>query len=233
MQKERVLALFLLHAASRIFQRPAREPGPEAGEGGLRACTIPSMRLILASASPRRSELLTAARIPFEVRPVEVDERPLQGEDPAAYVLRAARDKARAFGMVPAGAVVLAADTTVVVDGEILGKPADAFDAARMLRLLSGRWHEVLSGVALRHRDAEATAVDRSRVRFLPLSEDEVRWYVGTGEPFGKAGAYAIQGLASRFIDRIEGSYSNVVGLPVSRVYEELKRLGFFSPAAN
>lgn len=185
------------------------------------------MRLILASASPRRSELLTAARIPFEVCPVEVDERPLENEDPGAYAVRVAHDKAAAFGEIPPGALVLAADTTVVVDGEVLGKPADEADAARMLRLLSGRWHEVLSGVAFRHADGEATALDSSRVRFLPLGEDEIRWYISTGEPFGKAGAYAIQGLASRFIDRIEGSYSNVVGLPVSRVYQELRRLGF------
>jgi len=186
------------------------------------------MRLILASASPRRSELLTAARIPFEVRPVEVDERPLAGEDPRDYVVRVARDKAEAFGAIPPDSVVLTADTTVVVDGEILGKPADASDAARMLRLLSGRWHDVLSGVAFRHAGGDMTAADVSRVRFLPLGEDEIRWYVGTGEPFGKAGAYAIQGLASRFIDRIDGSYSNVVGLPVSSVYRELTRLGFF-----
>lgn len=186
------------------------------------------MRLILASASPRRSELLTAARIPFEVRPVEVDERPLAGEEPAAYAVRVARDKAGAFGAIPPGTVVLTADTTVVVDGEILGKPVDEADAARMLQMLSGRWHEVLSGVAFRHPAGESTALDSSRVHFQPLAEDEIRWYIGTGEPFGKAGAYAIQGLASRFIDRVEGSYSNVVGLPVSRVYQELKRIGFF-----
>lgn len=190
------------------------------------------MRLILASASPRRSELLVAARIPFEVRPVEVDERPLDHETPEAYAIRVARDKAIAFGEAPADAVVLAADTTVVVDGEILGKPVDKADAARMLNRLSGRWHEVLSGFAFRHAGGEVTGVDRSRVHFLPLAEEEVRWYVGTGEPFGKAGAYAIQGLASRFIDRIEGSYSNVVGLPVSIVYRELRRLGF-QTAAN
>lgn len=185
------------------------------------------MRLILASASPRRSELLAAARIPFEVRPVDVDESPLEGEDPAAYVVRVARDKAAAFGALSPDTLVLAADTTVVVDGEILGKPADASDAARMLRLISGRWHEVLSGVAFRHPGEEGSLVDSSRVHVQPLSEDEIRWYVETGEPFGKAGAYAIQGLASRFIDRIEGSYSNVVGLPISRVYEGLRGLGF------
>jgi septum formation protein len=187
------------------------------------------MRLILASASPRRAELLAAARIPFEVRPVEVDESPRDGEPPAEYAVRVARDKAAAFGPVPQGAVVLTADTTVVVDGEILGKPADAADATRMLRRLSGRWHEVLSAVAICCPGEATTGLDSSRVRFLPLSEDEVRWYIATGEPFGKAGAYAIQGLASRFIDRVEGSYSNVVGLPVSRVYRELERLGFFA----
>lgn len=186
------------------------------------------MRLILASASPRRSELLAAARIPFEVRPVEVDESPFDGEDPAEYVVRLARDKALAFGPLPPDTAVLTADTTVVVDGAILGKPTDEADAARMLRRLSGRWHEVLSGIALRHAAGSTTGVDRSRVHVLPLTEDEVEGYVGTGEPFGKAGAYAIQGLASRFIDRVEGSYSTVVGLPVSVVYRELRRLGFF-----
>lgn len=187
------------------------------------------MRLILASASPRRSELLTAARIPFEVRPVDVDESPLAGEVAADYVVRVARDKAVAFGPPPAGALVLTADTTVVVDGEILGKPIDEADAVRMLRLLSGRWHEVLTGICLRGGGRESAAFDLSRVHFLPLAGAEIEWYVGAGEPFGKAGAYAIQGLASRFIDRVEGSYSNVVGLPVSRVYKELERLGFFA----
>jgi septum formation protein len=186
------------------------------------------VRLILASASPRRSELLTAARIPFDVRPVEVDERPLAGEDAASYVVRVARGKAAAFGPLPPDTVLLAADTTVVVDGRMLGKPDDDADAARMLGLLSARWHEVFSGVAFRFPGGEAASFDVSRVHFLPLHQDEVAWYVATGEPVGKAGAYAIQGLASRFIDRIEGSYSNVVGLPVSRVWEELKRLGFF-----
>lgn len=185
------------------------------------------MRLILASASPRRSELLAAARIPFEVQPVDVDESPFAGEDPADYVVRVARDKAIAFGPPPAGVIVLTADTTVVVDGEILGKPADEADAVRMLRLLSGRWHDVLTGICLRGRGREAAAFDLTRVHVLTLADAEIEWYVGTGEPFGKAGAYAIQGLASRFIDRVEGSYSNVVGLPVSRVYKELERLRF------
>ena len=186
------------------------------------------MRLILASASPRRAELLTAARIPFERRPVEVDEAPLDGEDAATYVARVARDKAAALDPLPPGTVVLAAVTTVVVDERILGKPADGADAARMLRLLSGRSHWVLSGVVLRHAGGEAATVASSLVRFLPLDDREIAWYVSTGEPFGKAGAYAIQGLASRFIDHIEGSYSNVVGLPVSRVYRLLGQVGFF-----
>jgi septum formation protein len=181
-------------------------------------------RLILASASPRRADLLAAAGIEFSVRPVEIDERPLDGEAPSAYVLRVARDKARACTSTSED-VVLAADTAVVVGGLILGKPVDDADAARMLRLLSGRVHHVMTGVAVRCGEREVVAVDTTAVTFDRLTESEILWYVASGEPRDKAGAYAVQGLASRFVTRIDGSYSNVVGLPVARVARLLVEL--------
>jgi len=178
--------------------------------------TIASLpHVLLASASPRRADLLAAAGVAFEVRAVDVDERPLEGEPAADYVARVAADKARACPMAE-GAVVLAADTVVVVDGGILGKPVDDQDAARMLRRLSGRAHQVLTGVAVRRGGEVAVAVDSTAVSFAPLSDADVAWYVASGEPRGKAGAYAVQGLASRFVERVDGSYSNVVGLPVA-----------------
>ncbi len=184
----------------------------------------PDLTLILASASPRRAELLSAAGFRFSVSPVEVDERPLDDEPPRDYVLRVAREKARACA-APADAVVLAADTTVIVDGRILGKPEDAADAARMLRLLSGRVHQVLTGVTLRRGGTEASAVESTAVTFDRMTEDEIAWYAATPEPADKAGAYAVQGLASRFVLRIDGSYSNVVGLPVATVRRLLAEL--------
>jgi septum formation protein len=184
------------------------------------------VRLTLASASPRRAELLAAAGIPFELITVEVDERPEPGEDAAAYVRRLASAKAKAAFRLAADALVLGADTTVVVDGTILGKPTDDAEAAEMLRSLSGRWHDVVTGVALCSPMFDIATVERSRVRFLPLSEAEISWYVSTGEPRDKAGGYAVQGFASRFVDRIEGSYSNVVGLPVASVYQLLRQVG-------
>jgi septum formation protein len=168
------------------------------------------MRLILASASPRRAELLSSAGYLFEVMPASVDETPGPGESPAAYTLRVARDKARIVNK--------RADTEVVVDGRILGKPVDHDDAARMLRLLSGRMHEVLTAVVIVKKDAEVTDVVRTSVSVVELDSDAISWYVATGEPMGKAGGYAIQGRAARFIDRIEGSWANVVGLPIHRV---------------
>jgi len=189
------------------------------------------MRLILASASPRRAELLTAAGYAFEVIGTGVDETPAQGELPAAYTLRVALDKAHAVTRQPGvasivkDAVVLAADTEVVVDGRILGKPADPEDAARMLRLLSGRVHEVLTAVVVVKDEAERTDVVRTSVSFVRLDNEDVSWYVASGEPMGKAGAYAIQGLGARFVDRIEGSWANVVGLPIHRVAELVKSL--------
>lgn len=181
--------------------------------------------LILASASPRRADLLTAAGFHFAVRTVDVDERPIPGELPAACVLRLARAKADAAIRTRADEVVLAADTVVVVDGAILGKPTDDGDAARMLRLLSGRAHEVLTGVVARQHRREVSACESTTVEFSRLDEDEIAWYVASGEPCDKAGAYAVQGLASRFVTRIDGSYSNVVGLPVASVYRLLREL--------
>jgi septum formation protein len=183
-----------------------------------------SSPLILASASPRRAELLLAAGIPFTTHPVDVDEQPRAGEPPRDYVLRVSTDKARACPG-PSNAVVLAADTAVVVAAQILGKPVDAADAARMLRLLSGRAHLVLTGVVLRRGDREVAAVEATAVTFAPLTEDDIEWYVATGESSDKAGAYAVQGLASRFVDRIDGSYTNVVGLPVATVCRLLAEL--------
>jgi septum formation protein len=183
--------------------------------------------LILGSASPRRAELLTAAGYVFSVQSADVDESEIPGESAEAYVLRIARAKARAVASDrrESGSVVLAADTTVVVNGEILAKPADESDAIRMLKTLSGAVHEVLTGVVVIGGGRELAEVARTRVRLLPLSSEEILWYVGTGEPMGKAGAYAIQGRAARFVDWIEGSWSNVVGLPVSTVAQMLKRL--------
>jgi septum formation protein len=184
------------------------------------------MRLVLASGSPRRKELLAAAGVSFDVAAVDVDETRQPDEDPSAYVERLARAKAQAAAPAHADRVVIGADTVVVVEGEVLGKPRGADDAARMLRLLSGRAHEVLTGVAVLARGRVVTAVERTTVWFAPLSEREISWYVGSGEPLDKAGAYAIQALASRFVPRIDGSYTNVVGLPVTTVLELLDRAG-------
>jgi septum formation protein len=186
------------------------------------------MQLVLASASPRRAELLTAAGFTFDVRPADVDETPRPGEPPATYALRVAHEKAHAAaaGIHPAenDAWILAADTVVVVEGQILGKPSGDADARRMLAMLSGAVHEVLTAVVVRHGGSDLSEVVSTRVRFIRLSAAEIEGYVKTGEPDGKAGAYAIQGIGSRFVDWIEGSWSNVVGLPVATVYRMLGR---------
>jgi septum formation protein len=182
------------------------------------------MNLILASRSPRRSELLAAAGISFEVLAADIDETPRAGETPEAYVERLAVEKARAVLAVRPDSTVLGADTTVVIDGLILGKPADEREATDMLRRLSGRVHEVLTGVALVSAGGVRSAVERTRVWFDLMTDEDISWYVASGEPVDRAGAYAIQGLASRFIPRIEGSYSNVVGLPVALVSSILKQ---------
>lgn len=184
------------------------------------------MRLILASASPRRAELLTSAGFAFDIRPVDVEETPRPDEAPSAYALRVAREKAAVAWTTigESGGIILAADTVVVADGHILGKPKDDGDAERMLRRLSDRVHEVHTAVVVRAAGGERSEIVTTRVRFGALSDDEIRWYVASGEPRGKAGAYAIQGRAARFIDWIEGSWSNVVGLPMATVYRLLNR---------
>jgi septum formation protein len=193
--------------------------------------------LVLASASPRRQELLRNAGIPFTVQPADVNETPLAGESPQACAERLAREKAFAVFQSRPQQFVLGADTIVVVDGTILGKPRDTEDAARMLRLLSGRTHAVITGVCLvgpatsrqlpvASNTTTQTASETTLVTFCELCDDEIRDYVATGEPMDKAGAYAIQGIASRWIPRIEGDYSNVVGLPMALVYRMLRERG-------
>jgi septum formation protein len=185
--------------------------------------------LILASTSPRRQELLRNAGIPFEVRPPRIHEMRKNGERAENYVVRLAQEKAEdaAHQLTDNKIVVLGADTTVVVDQEILEKPCDPSDATRMLRMLSGRSHQVMTGVCLLVRDSNGsgtfTAIETTTVLFRKLGEEEIQHYVATGEPLDKAGAYAIQGVASRWIPRIEGCYFNVVGLPVPLVYRMLQ----------
>jgi septum formation protein len=193
-----------------------------------------SFMLILASASPRRRDLLAQVGYRFEVRPAHIPEDPLPGEDPIAYVTRLAREKAEAVfrematSSPPAekecldgkfsSLVVLGADTTVTLDNAILGKPQDAADAARILRLLSGRTHRVITGVALATEEGTEVAAEATAVKFLTLSDEEISTYVASGEPMDKAGAYGIQGHAARWIPRIEGCYFNVMGLPLALV---------------
>lgn len=182
--------------------------------------------LILASASPRRRELLRQAGFEFEVRPSTMEEMPHPGEAPEDFVHRAARDKALDVAVLaPPYSLVLGADTVVVADHEILGKPSGVDDAARMLRLLSGITHRVITGVCLARAPdrVEALRHETTFVTFRRLDDREISGYIASGEPFDKAGAYGIQGLASKFVRRIDGCYFNVVGLPVALVYELLK----------
>jgi len=184
--------------------------------------------LILASASPRRRELLGQAGYEFLVQAAHINEDLREGENPLAYVTRLAEEKARAIFEVAGdpGAVVLGADTTVVLDNHIMGKPEDEADAGRMLRLLSGRTHRVITGVSLLSAERVETAAEVTAVQFLSLSDVEIETYIRTGEPMDKAGAYAIQGYAARWIPRIEGCYFNVVGLPISLVSTMLGGFG-------
>lgn len=184
-----------------------------------------AVRLVLASLSPRRAEILSQAGFEFDVVAADVDEQRLDNEPPVAYVCRVADAKAAAVAARHPGRPVLAADTAVVAGERLFGKPRDDADAAAMLRELAGRTHEVFTAVTLRQRSTILAEVVCTHVTFTPLTADEVARYVASGEPRDKAGAYAIQGLASRFIERIEGSYTNVVGLPVATVYRLLGKL--------
>jgi len=182
--------------------------------------------LVLASASPRRQELLRNAGITFEVQPAHIPEDPLPGEAAKDCAERLAREKALAVARQRPHDVVLGADTVVVVDGQLLGKPYDAADAARMLRLVSGREHRVITGVCLVVNGQPSVASETTLVTVGEIADKDIADYVASGEPMDKAGAYAIQGIASRWIPRIEGDYSNVVGLPVALVWRMLQQAG-------
>jgi septum formation protein len=182
--------------------------------------------LVLASASPRRQELLRNAAIVFEVQPANISENLLPGEQPQTFAERLAREKAQFIARHRPNDVVLGADTVVTIDGQTLGKPTDGADAARMLRLLSGRDHEVITGVCLVAGGQPSVASETTRVTMSEITDEEIADYIATGEPMDKAGAYAIQGIASRWIPRIEGDYSNVVGLPVALVFRMLREHG-------
>jgi septum formation protein len=182
-------------------------------------------RVILASQSPRRRELLTLIGIPHEVHPADIDERYLPGEAPAAHAERLAREKATRVS--EAGAIVIGSDTIVVVDGDVLGKPADAREASAMLRRLSGRTHVVVTAVAVTHDGRTESAVEEVEVTFHALTDDDIARYVATGEPMDKAGAYGIQGFGATIVQRVDGDYFAVMGLPLQRVVRLLERLGF------
>jgi septum formation protein len=182
--------------------------------------------LVLASASPRRQELLRNAGIPYEVQPAHINEDPLLGEPAKECVERLAREKALAIAKKRPNDPVLGADTVVVIDNQILNKPIDPADATRMLRLLSGRTHQVITGVCVVANGRSLVDSEITSVQMSEIPENEITNYVATGEPMDKAGAYAIQGRASRWIPRIEGDYSNVVGLPIALVYQMLRQAG-------
>jgi septum formation protein len=178
-------------------------------------------KLILASGSPRRAEILERAGWAHEIIVAGIDETLLPNEEAAAYVQRLARSKAEKVASGLDHGLVLGADTTVVVANQILGQPVDEADAKRMLGLLNAKWHDVLTGVAIVRVGGETrVAYETTRVRFAEMSDAEIDWYIGTGEPFGKAGAYGIQGKASLFIEEIEGDYFNIMGLPIRLVYQ-------------
>lgn len=186
------------------------------------------MKFILASASPRRRELLASIGLDFDVLPSHVPEVLREGEAPEEYVARLSRDKAEALATAHPARWVIAADTTVLLGEELLEKPADPADAARMLGAIAGRTHIVYTGVTLRNVEwnYRETRVEETEVQMLPLTDAEIDWYVGTGEPLDKAGAYAAQGIGGVFIESIRGSYSNVVGLPLATLYQMLQRAG-------
>lgn len=188
-------------------------------------------RIVLASASPRRIDLLSGLGIVAEVVPADVDETNLPGESPHDYVMRVALDKAHAVVDSTSGAVVIAADTSVVVDGAILGKPVDTTDAVRMIRELSGLTHQVLTAVVVIDAGRiEHSVITSTEVTIAELTDDEIEWYVATGEPFGKAGAYAIQGIGGFLVESIDGDPSTVIGLPLRATVELLRAAGVGFP---
>lgn len=184
-------------------------------------------RVVLASLSPRRRELLSLIGIAHEVRPADIDERYLPGEEPRAHAERLARGKATRIQREEADAVVIGSDTIVVVDGDVLGKPADAADARRMLRRLSGRSHTVITAVAVAAGGRVESSVEEVEVTFHPLADPEIERYIATGEPMDKAGAYGIQGFGATIVARVAGDYFAVMGLPLQRLVRLLARLGF------
>jgi septum formation protein len=186
------------------------------------------MKFILASASPRRRELLASIGLDFDVIPSHVPEVHQEGEAPEEYVARLSRDKARALAVQYPAQWVIAADTTVLLGEQLLEKPVDKNDAARMLETIAGKTHVVYTGVTLEQAETayRDTRVAESEVRMLPLSPREIEWYVGTGEPLDKAGAYAVQGIGAMFIDSIHGSYTNVVGLPLATLFQMMRKAG-------
>jgi septum formation protein len=186
-------------------------------------------KIVLASTSPRRADLLKQIGVEFELASGNVQERPHPDEAPADYITRLARAKVIAVARERGAGLIIGADTVVVLDGQLLGKPQDEAEAERMLRSLSGRWHAVMTGVALFDvaTGQEVADFDKTLVRFARLSNQEIEWYVKTGEPMDKAGAYGIQGLGGLFVDEIAGNYYNVVGLPLPLVYRLARRLGY------
>jgi len=187
-------------------------------------------RIRLASASPRRREILERLGLGVDLCPSHIEEVRRPGEDPEAFALRAAREKLDAAGPFPADEPALAADTIVVIDGEVLGKPRNAGEAARMLGTIQDRWHTVFTGLAVAFGGAVQAGVEASRVKIAPLTPAEIDWYIATGEPMDKAGAYALQGIGGLFVERVEGSCSNVIGLPLPLLRRFFSRLGLFLP---
>lgn len=187
-----------------------------------------SVKLILASSSPRRASLLGSLNLDFSVRTSQVVEKPLEEESPKKFATRVAEEKAFKVGADLTGGLVIGCDTSVVLNGEIFGKPTSSQSAAVMLSTLSGKWHHVISGLALYHvqDDRMISGSSITAVKFFPLAEKDIAWYIASGEPMDKAGGYGIQGLGMVFIEKIEGSYTNVVGLPIELLRNLLKRMG-------
>ena len=204
-----------------------RESDLDLTRSDIRSALVHLPKLLLASSSPRRAEILRISGWPFQTLSVTVDESLRRGETAVNYVKRLALEKAKAAAAVCSASLMVGADTTVVIDEKILGKPRDAAAARLMLQTLQGRWHVVLTGIALLSAESATPKVahESTEVRFAAMNEDEIRWYVETGEPMDKAGAYAIQGQGARFIEGIKGDYFNVMGLPLRLLYELVRDL--------